>query len=124
MAGHDATLEVSNELLQEAINNHGFIPMEELASLYMHCKATVYLSYNESFGLGLVEAMEAGCEVIASDRPFVYAICSPSIVFEPSSPSSIAEAIMEYENGCKSATKLLVRDMVNEMIDRITNKQN
>ena len=25
MAGHDATLEVSDELLQDAINNHGFI---------------------------------------------------------------------------------------------------
>ena len=24
MAGHDATLEVSDELLQDAINNHGF----------------------------------------------------------------------------------------------------
>ena len=25
MAGHDATLEVADELLQDAINNHGFI---------------------------------------------------------------------------------------------------
>ena len=25
MAGHDATLEVSDELLQDAINNHGFV---------------------------------------------------------------------------------------------------
>ena len=25
MAGHDATLEVSDELLQDAIHNHGFI---------------------------------------------------------------------------------------------------
>lgn len=106
------------------IINHGYIPVEELAGLYMQCKATVYPSYNESFGMGLVEAMEAGCDVIASDRPYVHAICEPSKVFEPSSPSSIADAIIEYENGSKKETKLLVKDMVNEMIIRIINKQN
>lgn len=103
------------------IINHGFIPVEELAGLYMQCKATVYPSYNESFGLGLVEAMKSGCDVIASDRPYVHAICEPSKVFEPSSPSSIADAIIEYENGDKKETKLLVKDMVNEMVDRIIN---
>ena len=30
MAGHDATLEVSDELLQDAINNHGFVCTTDL----------------------------------------------------------------------------------------------
>jgi glycosyltransferase involved in cell wall biosynthesis len=106
------------------IINHGYIPTAELAKLYVQCKATVYPSFNESFGLGLIEAMEAGCDVIASNRPFVHAICEPSKVFEPSYPPSIADAIIEYENGDKRETRLLVKNMVNEMIDKIIIKHN
>lgn len=101
------------------IINHGYLSMEELVYLYIRCKATVYPSYNESFGLGLVEAMEGGCDVIASDRPFVYSICQPSEVFEPSSPTSIAQAIIKYENGNCPQTKLMVKNEINEIINII-----
>ena len=111
-----------NEAISSGVQiiNHGFIPLNELAGIYMQCKATVYPSYNESFGLGLIEAMEAGCDVIASDLPFVYAVCKPSEVFDPSSPLSIVEAVLRYEKGQSSHTKLLVRDRVLEMISRIS----
>ena len=33
MAGHDATLEVSDELLQDAINNHGFVCTTKLEDI-------------------------------------------------------------------------------------------
>ncbi|MZJ34114.1 nucleotide sugar dehydrogenase, partial [Collinsella sp. BIOML-A1] len=33
MAGHDATLEVSDELLQDAINNHGFVCTADLEQI-------------------------------------------------------------------------------------------
>ena len=36
MAGHDATLEVSDDLLQDAINNHGFICTTDLEKI-RHC---------------------------------------------------------------------------------------
>lgn len=128
--GIDLTLHLTVSLgeaflkkLQEAvvqgvhIINHGFVSTDELAKLYMQCKATIYPSYNESFGLGLVEAIEAGCDVIASDRPFVHAICQPSMVFEPSSPQSIADAVEEYEKHGGKDTRLLVHDMVDELIN-------
>lgn len=102
------------------IVNHGFIPSEQLADLYAQSKATVYPSYNESFGLGLVEAMEAGCDVIASDRPFVHAICQPSEVFDPQSPQTIADAVLRYEEGKGTSTKQLVSDEIDDMIERIT----
>ena len=99
------------------IINHGFVPMEELVKLYQQSKATVYPSFNESFGLGLVEAMEAGCDVIASDRPYVYSICEPSEVFDPKSPQSIADAVVRYETGHSPRTKQLVKNRINEMIN-------
>ena len=104
------------------IVNHGYIPTEELAKLYVRCKATIYPSYNESFGLGLIEAMEAGCDVIASDRPFVHAICQPSAVFDPALPNSIVDAVMRYEKEEKRQTVLTVCDKVDEMIEDICKK--
>lgn len=108
--------------IEEGINiiNHGYINKDELAALYMKCKATIYPSYNESFGLGLVEAMEAGCDVLASDRPFVYSICQPSEIFEPLHPETIAEAVMRYETGNNQKTVLKVKDTINDMIKEIT----
>lgn len=100
------------------IINHGIIPHHNVLALYQDCRATVYPSKNESFGLGLVEAMESGCDVIGADLPYVHSICTPSEVFNPASPQSIAEAVMRYFQSPKS-TKQLVRDMVDDMIDEL-----
>ncbi len=100
------------------IINHGFIPLEDVFSLYAKCRATVYPSRNESFGLGIIEAMESGCDVIASDLPFVHAICEPSEVFDRRSPSSIADAVIRYEKVTTKSYKT-VGDKVNDMIDVI-----
>lgn len=130
--GIDRTLHLTVSLgddflrkLQRAINNgvkivnHGYVSMDQLVKLYMQSKATVYPSHNESFGLGLVEALEAGCDVIASDRPYVYSICNPSEVFNPSSPSSIVDAIMKYEQSGSIKSKLLIKNSLIAMIERI-----
>lgn len=100
------------------IVNHGFIPIKEVFALYLKCRATVYPSRNESFGLGLIEAMESGCDVIASDLPFVHTICKPSEVFNRESPESIADAVLRYE-ASRSKTYQTVSDKVNELIDSI-----
>jgi len=114
-AFHNKLLEAIGQGVR--IINHGYIPSEELAKLYVQCKATIYPSYNESFGLGLIEAMEAGCDVIASDRPFVHTICEPSEVFNPVLPNTIVEAVLKYEEGKSSKSVLTVRNKVDEMVD-------
>ena len=119
-AFHNKLLEAIGQGVR--IINHGYIPSEELAKLYVQCKATIYPSYNESFGLGLIEAMEAGCDVIASDRPFVHTICEPSEVFNPVLPNTIVEAVLKYEEGKSSKSVLTVRNKVNELIEEICNK--
>ena len=100
------------------IVNHGFIPLKDVFALYARCRATVYPSRNESFGLGLIEAMESGCDVIASDLPFVHTICKPSEVFNRESPESIADAVLRYE-ASSTRTHQKVSDKVNELIDSI-----
>ncbi len=97
--------------------NHGFLPMEEMPALYAASKATVYPSINESLGLGIVEAITAGCDVIGADLPYMHAVCRPSAVFDPSSPESIADAVERYEKGGMPRSELLVRDQIDTLID-------
>lgn len=117
----DEFLNDLQQAIDEGVNiiNHGYIPLKQLSQLYMKSKATIYPSYNESFGLGLVEAMEAGCDVIGADLPYTHAICKPSEVFNPNQVETIVDAIIRYEDGNSSKTSLLVTDMIDEMINRI-----
>ena len=100
--------------------NHGFIPFAEVIDLYKKSKAIVYPSHNESLGLGIIEAISAGCDVIGSDLPFIHAVCRPSEVFNPYSPESIADAIEKYERGGSVLSVLLIKNMIDELIELIT----
>jgi len=46
------------------IINHGSLEKSNIQKLYNCSKATIYPSLNESFGLGIIEALTAGCDVI------------------------------------------------------------
>jgi glycosyltransferase involved in cell wall biosynthesis len=72
------------------IINHGFTQPDEL---YQRCGYQVFPSLLESFGLGLVEAAESGCAIIAADLPYVYLVVKPTHTFDPHSPESICEVV-------------------------------
>lgn len=101
--------------------NHYTIPFDEVISLYGKCKATIYPSINESLGLGIVEAIHAGCDVIASDLPYVYAICVPSAVFEANMPRQLADAILKYDKGLCPKSSLTITNKISELIGLVTN---
>lgn len=75
------------------IENIGFIDRNALRKLYTESEYHIYPSLTESFGLGLVEAIENGCKVIGADLPYTYAVCKPSFVFNPLEVDSITEAL-------------------------------
>lgn len=101
------------------VENHGVIPFKEVFELYKQSKAIIYPSHNESLGLGIVEAVTAGDDVIGSDLPFLHSICKPSAVFNPYSAESITEAVEKYEKGECGRTALTVRNQIEELIDLI-----
>lgn len=109
---------------EEGINviNHGFIPFDEVCNLYKKSKAIIYPSHNESLGLGIIEAITAGCDIIGADLPYIHAICEPSLVFNPYSADSIADAVQEYEKGEVNRSELKICNHINEMIDLLTLK--
>lgn len=106
----------------EGVNiiNHGVIPFPEVFSLYKQSKAIIYPSHNESLGLGIVEAITAGCDVIGSDLPFLHSICKPSGVFNPYSAESIAEAVLTYENGNTKKSELTIYNHIDELVELLS----
>ncbi|MDE7125077.1 MAG: glycosyltransferase family 4 protein [Muribaculaceae bacterium] len=56
------------------IVNHGFVPFSEVIDIYNQSKAVIYPSLNESLGLGIIEAVEAGCDVIGADLPYMHSV--------------------------------------------------
>ncbi len=115
----DKILEAQNEGVK--VINHGVIPFSEVLELYRQSKAIIYPSHNESLGLGIVEAITTGCDVLGSDLPFLHSICRPSLVFNPYSAKSIAEAVIEYERGNIKKSELTIYNHIDELVKLLSN---
>jgi hypothetical protein len=103
------------------IFNHGFVnPID----FYKRSQFVIYPSLTESFGLGLIEGIKFGCDVIASDREYVYNVVKPSKVFDPSSPQSIAQVVECCLTNGIGKTELVVKNQINELIELISNETN
>lgn len=113
------------ELLKEAdsigckIENHGQCTLEQVKEIYDKCKAVVYTSMNESFGLGMIEAMNRGCDVIGPDMDYVKTICQPSEFFEYKA-QALADAVKKYELGESPKTNRLINNDIERFIELIT----
>lgn len=74
------------------IINLGHIDRFQLHELYLQSTFHIFPSLTESFGLGLIEGIECGCRIIGADVEYTYAVCEPSLVFDPFDESSIVRA--------------------------------
>jgi hypothetical protein len=73
------------------IVNHGHT---DVSKLYRDCGYQIYPSLAESFGLGLVEAAENGCAILASDLPYVQQVVRPHATFDPCSSAEIEALVI------------------------------
>lgn len=80
------------QLQDYPIKNIGYVVREDLYQYYQKSQYLVFPSLTESFGLGIVEAIENGCKVIAADLPYIYEVCRPSLTFNPNDENSIFES--------------------------------
>ena len=80
-------------LLGYPIENIGFVDRDTLCQTYLSSEFLIFPSLAESFGLGLIEAIECGCKIIGADLPYTYEVCEPSIVFNPLQKKSILIAL-------------------------------
>lgn len=78
------------------IINIGYLEHSQALSLYQSAGALIFPSLAESFGLPLIEASNAGLNIIASELDYVRDICNPTFTFDPNSAISISRAVKRF----------------------------
>lgn len=112
-------IEKIGKSIEKGVNiiNHGYLDKKQVIDLYTISKATVYPSENESLGLGIVEAIENGCDLIAPDFDYINTICIPSVSFKRINAIEIADAILQYEQGNRRMTKIKIKNSIDQLIN-------
>lgn len=103
------------------INNIGFIDRNELATQYLSSQYLIFPSLAESFGLGLVEAIDLGCKVIGADLPYTYQVCEPSLTFDAFSIDSIKKAIITASSQDVPLSKKIINNDINTLLKILEN---
>jgi len=105
------------------ITNIGAVSHQRALQETLASKATVFPSLVETLGLGLVEAVLLGCDVLASDRKYLHEVVVPSAVFDPENADDIASCVAGYVN-CRQAAqpKVVLRNQMNEFVDLLTSR--
>lgn len=98
------------------IKNVGFVNRDDLADLYLTHEYLIFPSLSESFGLGLAEAIDGGCKVIAADLPYTYQVCNPSLTFNPYSIDSIESAIIKSVTQELPESNKIITNDINQLI--------
>ena len=80
--------------LADRVEFPGWVPREELYSLYARATAFLYPSLFEGFGLPLLEALAAGVPTACSDiEPMSSIAGAAALKFDPRDPAAIAEVM-------------------------------
>jgi glycosyltransferase involved in cell wall biosynthesis len=82
---HGLKIEIQDSLTQQ-----------EVFALYRSAKALIYPSFAESLGLPLVEANALDLPIVAAELDYVRDVCHPTETFDPTSPRSIARAVLRF----------------------------
>lgn len=99
----EAMRELAAEARQMGLDAHcrfpGFVSEVELAALLASCRALIFPSLYEGFGMPILEAMEADCPVLCSDRTALPEIGADAVLlFDPRRPAAIADAIERIDD--------------------------
>jgi glycosyltransferase involved in cell wall biosynthesis len=83
-----------SEGIEDKVVFLGMLTSDEVLFALRQSDLMVYPSCSESFGLGLVEAMSAGCPIAASDMEYAHNVAgNAAVYFDPYDVDNMAESI-------------------------------
>jgi glycosyltransferase involved in cell wall biosynthesis len=95
---------------EDAVRLTGFVPDEDLASLYASCALFCFPSLYEGFGLPVLEAMAAGAPVITSNTSSLPEVGGDAVAYvQPEDERSIASAIERLLRSPEERSRLAAR---------------
>lgn len=106
----------------------GFVPTEDLVGIYNLASALIMPSFDEGFGLPVLEAMKSGCPVITSNCGSLPEVAGDAALYvDPEDQRSIATAINEVVDsrelreelktkGTSQAEKFSIEKMIKDTI--------
>lgn len=98
------------------VKNLGYVGREELIRNYQRAEYLIFPSLEESFGLGIVEAIECGCKVVGADLPYMYEACQPSISFNPFDVEDIKNAFLKAVQKNEIKTEQRIYNEIEKML--------
>jgi glycosyltransferase involved in cell wall biosynthesis len=93
----------------------------ELEYIYQKSKFVIFPSLSESFGLGLVEAIEFNCIIIGANLPYTFEVCTPSLSFNPYDIESIEECFHKAMNSDYNNTIPKVSNKIKDILKILNN---
>lgn len=114
-----SVIEVMRQRHGLKVTNLGEMSHKGVQELYKKTNALIYPSTIESFGLPLVEARQAGLQVLAPELDYVRDVLAPEQTFDPNSPVSIARAVKRYLGITESELNILdATDFLEEFMSK------
>lgn len=101
------------------ITNLGLLPKQKICKLYAQSKCLIFPSTQETFGLGLIEAVNMDLDIIASDLDYVFQAIEPSAVFNPFDSTDIANKIKEYLDGNMKKSFPIIENKIDILIQTL-----
>lgn len=108
--GYPLEKKIAEYDLSNQVHQLGYISVEEIAYLYLHAQLMVFPSLFEGFGIPLVEAMAAGCPVLAANTTSLPEIGKDSVCyFDPFSVEDLGQNILMLYNDNELRSNLIRR---------------
>jgi glycosyltransferase involved in cell wall biosynthesis len=106
----DLFAQVKQSGLSDRIVFTGYLPDDELCALYSSCRAFVYPSLYEGFGLPLLEAMACGAPVIASRISSLVEVAGDAaLLFAPTDAQALARNVLALLHDEKLRRRLVAQ---------------
>lgn len=104
------------------INFLGLIDHSELLSHLKKVEYLIFPSLRESFGLPLIEGIQANCKILSSNLNFATELINPTYIFNPNNEKSITDVILlALSNKKHPKSSIKIKNSINSIFKELIN---